>query len=167
MNFPPFLQFLTGEITCINIGMRYLLQVIEFKNNSLLPVSWPDYEFWLSHSFGPRLSSVPASPVNLLSCLFARLSLVSHDLPLILLPCALSILPPHFLCSRQCPRKKKREKAWLGFRDRLPGHFLVSWFSSVFSAKPIFIPSILQIISPAAAMGAKTSCTMSQVSRRI
>lgn len=144
--------------------MRHLPQVIEFKNNSLFPVSWPDYEFWLSHSFGPRLSSVPASPVNLLSCLFARLSLVSHDLPLSLLSCALyssSSLPLFSAVS------EKKKKAWPGFRDRLPGHFLVSRFSSVFSAKPIFILSILQIISPSAAMGAKTSCTMSQVSRRM
>lgn len=45
------------------------------------------------------------SPVNLLSCLFVRLSLVSLILPLILFSLPLPILLPHFLSALQCPRQ--------------------------------------------------------------
>lgn len=108
-----FFTFSWGRLPVSILGLRHLLPVIEFKKQPHPPsplspcaVPWADYEFWLSHSFGPRLSSVPPSPVNLFSCLFVRLSLVSHHLPLIPLSCALSVLPPHLLCTRQRPRGK-------------------------------------------------------------
>lgn len=98
------------EDTYISVGKKgHLPQVINFENSSPSPVSGQDYEFWLSHSLSLWLSSVPPSPVNLLSCLFVCLSLVCCHLPLILLPfsfsLSLSLPPPSVLPVPQCPRQ--------------------------------------------------------------